>query len=189
MLAVVALAGMALNCAPDRTFGAFDPPEFPQFGAAVKEYTKLVDRLDKDLGRLPDRAEPEQINQHRSALADAVRKTRAGAKQGDIFIAGEQPAFRQILRSETAGREGAPARKAIKDDNPKGNSEGHPTPPVALAVNGPYPDGAPRSTVPPTMLLRLPKLPEGVEFRFVGKALILYDARANLIVDFIPNAL
>jgi hypothetical protein len=169
--------------------GASDAPKFTEFKAKVKDYVELVDRLDKALGRLPDRAEPEQINQHRRALADAIRKSRTGARQGDIFVAGEQPVFRAVLRSETAGREGAPARQIIKDDNPKGNPEGHPTPPVALAVNGIYPDGAPRSTVPPTILLRLPKLPDGVEFRFVGKALILYDARANLIVDFIPNAL
>jgi hypothetical protein len=35
----------------------------------------------------------------------------------------------------------------------------------------------------------MPKIPETVEFRFVGKALVLYDTRANLIVDFIPDAL
>jgi hypothetical protein len=34
-----------------------------------------------------------------------------------------------------------------------------------------------------------PMLPEDVEYRFAGKHLILYDARANLIVDFIPNAI
>jgi hypothetical protein len=56
-------------------------------------------------------------------------------------------------------------------------------------VNAAYPDSAPLSTVPPTLLLRLPKLPKEVEFRFVGRDLVLYDAYADLIVDFVPNAM
>ena len=181
MLAAVAIAG-ALAASGDE-------PKVPEFRAKVKSYTDLVDRLDKDLGRLPDRAGPEQINAHKRALAAAVKQARAAAKPGEIFVASEQPVFKSILKTETRGKEGAPARKTIAEDNPKTPDPGHKTPPVTLAVNATYPDGAPRSTTPPTILLRLPKLPENVEFRFVGKALVLYDPRANLIVDFIPNAL
>jgi hypothetical protein len=170
-----------------------DEPKVPEFRANVKTYTQLVDRLDKSLGRLPDRAEPEQIVAHKRALAAAIKQARAGAKPGEIFVASEQPVFLNILKTETKGRDGGPARKAIAEDNPKppANSKEaeHKTPPVTLAVNATYPDGAPRSTAPPTILLRLPKLPENVEYRFVGKALVLYDPRANIIVDFIPNAL
>ena len=35
----------------------------------------------------------------------------------------------------------------------------------------------------------LPKLPEDLEYRFIGKRLILLDAHAHLIVDYIDNAL
>jgi hypothetical protein len=35
----------------------------------------------------------------------------------------------------------------------------------------------------------LPQLPEDVEYRIVGKTLILRDVDANIIVDFIPNAI
>jgi hypothetical protein len=181
LLATVAIAG---------AFAATgDEPKVPEFRAKVKTYTELVDRLDKSLGRLPDRAEPEQIVAHKRALAAAIKQARAGAKPGEIFVASEQPVFLSILKVETKGKEGAPARKAIAEDNPKAQQSEHKTPPVPLVVNATYPDGAPRSTTPPTILLRLPKLPENVEFRFVGKALVLYDPRANIIVDFIPNAL
>lgn len=190
--AVAALAALAvLGCAPRRSFAErTDEADFSAFTKNLKAYTGLVDRLVKDLGALPDRATPEKINEHRRALAAAIQKARPAAKQGDIFAAAEQPAFIKILRSETAGRQGAPARKTIAEDNPKAPQKSdHKAPPVKLAVNALYPDGAPRSTVPPTVLLRLPNLPETVEFRFVGKALVLYDARANLIVDYIPNTL
>jgi hypothetical protein len=193
--AVIALAVLAsAGCVGRTTYAQrADSLEVPQFHAKVKDYTALVDRLAKDLGKLPDKADPERINSHKRALADAIRQARAAARQGDIFVPSERGGFIQIIRSETKGRDGAPARKTIAEDNPKGPAKpqeaDHKTPPVKLAVNAVYPDGAPRSTVPPTLLLRMPKIPETVEFRFVGKALVLYDSRANLIVDYIPDAL
>jgi hypothetical protein len=60
---------------------------------------------------------------------------------------------------------------------------------VPLKINVKYPEKEPLSTVPPNVLLSLPKVPEELEYRFVGKYLILRDARANIIVDFIPNAI
>lgn len=52
-----------------------------------------------------------------------------------------------------------------------------------------YPENEPLSTVPPNVLMTLPMLPEDMEYRFVGKHMILRDARANLIIDYIANAL
>ena len=43
--------------------------------------------------------------------------------------------------------------------------------------------------MPPKLLLRLPRLPEEVEYRFLGRHLILRDVGANVIVDFIYNVL
>ena len=57
-----------------------------------------------------------------------------------------------------------------------------------LKVNVAYPERAPLATVPPLILSRLPSLPEGIEFRFMGRELILRDTNANLIVDFIHEA-
>ena len=51
--------------------------------------------------------------------------------------------------------------------------------------NAPYPEGAPLSTVPPDLLAKLPKLPEPLEYRFVGGHLILHDSDASLVVDFL----
>jgi hypothetical protein len=43
--------------------------------------------------------------------------------------------------------------------------------------------------MPPTVLVNLPSLPDEVEFRFVGKYLILRDTHADVIVDFIADAI
>jgi len=36
--------------------------------------------------------------------------------------------------------------------------------------------------------LNLPRLPRELQYRIVGRALLLYDTQADLIVDFIPDA-
>ena len=35
----------------------------------------------------------------------------------------------------------------------------------------------------------LPPLPEDVQYRFAGKHLLLFDAKANIIIDFMLNAI
>jgi hypothetical protein len=56
-------------------------------------------------------------------------------------------------------------------------------------VNDAYPEKRPVTTVPPTILLALPKLPNEVEYRIVGRDLLLLDVRANLVVDLIREAM
>ena len=56
--------------------------------------------------------------------------------------------------------------------------------PAVVAVNGVYADAAPSSSVPPSLLLRLPPLPEGLRYGFVGRTLILTDSEARVILDF-----
>jgi hypothetical protein len=56
-------------------------------------------------------------------------------------------------------------------------------------VNDTYSKVRPLATMPPNLLLRLPDLPPDLEYRFVGRHLILRDARANLIVDEIKDAI
>jgi len=56
------------------------------------------------------------------------------------------------------------------------------------SVNAPYPKNAALATVPPLLLLRLPKLPDGLEYRFMGRDLILHDTTANIVVDILREA-
>ena len=79
-----------------------------------------------------------------------------------------------------AGLQLLSAGHLLKDDDPKA---------FPFKVNTFYPDKEPLSTVPPNVLQTLPPLPEEIEYRFIQKHLILRDARANLIIDYIPNAI
>lgn len=58
-----------------------------------------------------------------------------------------------------------------------------------VGVNDKYPDGIPVTSMPPELIDQLPKLPEKMEFRFLGKRLVLVDSCASLVVDITPNLL
>ena len=52
-----------------------------------------------------------------------------------------------------------------------------------------YPNEKPLSTVPRNILAALPRLPDDIQYRFLGRHLILRDTRANVILDRIPYAI
>jgi len=172
--------------------------------AVVKDFTDRVERYweihKKAEAAAPPidkkKEEPAAILEHEKALAGGIRAARANAAEGDIFTARVQELFVGIIRQELSSGRGKTAREIILGEgNPKhrddeGDSK-HPEPPakIVLAVNANYPSAAPLSTVPPSVLLNLPKLPQGLEYRFVGRDLILFDSKANIIVDILRNAI
>jgi hypothetical protein len=161
-----------------------------EFSDRAGIYSQLSRKAAATLPSLPEKASPEQIAAHQKALAKAIQAGRAGAFQGEILFDGVVPVFLELLRSDLAGAKGRDARETIKDGDPRTDKPptrpGEPKPKeVALVPNAPYPEGAPLSTVPPDLLAKLPKLPEPLEYRFVGGHLILHDSEASLVVDFL----
>jgi hypothetical protein len=53
-----------------------------------------------------------------------------------------------------------------------------------LVVNGSFPEGQPRSTMPGNLLRILPQLPNGLEYRVIDTHLVLIDLDANIVVDY-----
>jgi hypothetical protein len=146
----------------------------------LKDYVALHTKLEATLPKLPADATPIQIDKNQRQFEALMRKTRATAKQGDIFTPEAQPVIRRLVATVFGGPEGAALKKAITDESPE--RKGQP-----LVVNARYPDDVPVSTVPPQILQTLPKLTEDLEYRFVHDDLILLDAHAHVIADFIPN--
>jgi hypothetical protein len=154
----------------------------------VGEYVKLHDRLKREAGGpLPAGASPEQIEAFILRLRPKIQAARARARPGDLLVPELQPVLRRILRAELTGPGSAHAREAVlREGNPRAET---PAATVVVEVNGVYSIAAPVSTVPPNVLLRLPPLPEEVlEYRFVGRDLILRDVAADLIVDYMKEA-
>ena len=152
-----------------------------EFNAKVKAYVELQKRVNSNVPPLARaEADPAKIPIHTKALANGIQQARVNAKPGDIFSPQVAQEFRQIIRNELQGKKAA--KETVKTGNP---TEEPATAKIALAVNAPYPEKAPLSSVPASLLMHLPKLPDGVEYRFLGSHLILLDSMANLIVDYI----
>src|SRR5919108_3887677 len=155
----------------------------------VEHYVKKIhNKVAKQVGPLPPQATPEQMLAHQRALLDGIRALRPQARQGDLFVPAAQPIVKRIIAAELTGRAGAPARKEMLNGNPPVDPDHDDRMRVPLAVNAAYPEAAPVSNVPPSVLLTLPLLPKEVEYRFVNRDLVLRDVEANMIVDFLPAA-
>lgn len=153
-------------------------PSFAQ--SADSEFTERVAAyasLQASLGAAPAvEANAVHLAVARDQLADRIRHSRAAAAVGDIFTPRAAREFSTRLRNALD----APTWAAVMDDNPGE---------FPCFVNADYPEEMPLSRVPTTLLVVLPTLPEGLEYRFVGRHLILRDRRANVIVDYVPYAL
>lgn len=154
------------------------------FKQRVNDYVKLRDKAEnKAPVELEKQSQPAEIVAAEKSIAHHVRTARATAKRGDIFTPATQAMFRRMLRPPLAkGPDAADNKAIIKDDAPEPKD-------VPFKVNAEYPKEVPLSTVPPDVLAALPALPKDIQYRFAGKHLILFDAKANLIIDFMLNAM
>jgi hypothetical protein len=152
---------------------------FKTFLDRVGAYVSLHKSVESTLPPLKPTDLPEMITAHQLALARKIREARPNAKRGDVFTEDAGKAFRITIRDEFRGPQGQSARITIR--------QGAPLSKIQLNVNEPYPDGVPFTTMPPTLLLKLPKLPDQVAYRIVERDLILLDVRANLVVDKITG--
>ena len=157
-----------------------DAAALATMNARLKEYVELHSKLERTLPKLPDDATPQQIDRNQRQLEQLVRDARRTAKQGDLFTPEARPVIKRLLATVFGGPEGKQLKDSIMDENPVG---------VRVTVNGRYPDTVPVSSVPPQVLQTLPKLSEDMEYRFIGDRLILLDAHAHVIADFIDHAL
>lgn len=160
--------------------GAQTPP-LTQQPAGFDDFTQRVQQYMKLRNSLPNQRttkHQDQIVSRRHALARSIREARSTAKQGDLFTPESTPEFVKVIRGTL---QGPGVRKTIR--------QGEPVTGLHLTVNGAYPEHLPRTTVPPTLLLRLPRLPDKLAYRIVGHDFVLQDKEARLVVDLIPGAL
>jgi hypothetical protein len=145
----------------------------------VNQYTAVHQKLENTLPKLSKESTPQQVDAHQRALAKLLQEARKDAKQGDIFIPVSQTVIKKLIAKVLSGPDGPSLKASVMDENP-----GVPN----LKVNARYPDEIPVSTIPPQLLGLLPKLPEEMEYRFVGNDLILMDTHGHIVADFIPNS-
>ena len=153
---------------------------FADFTRRVQAYTDLRDMAARTVPPLKVSVDPTKIRHASDALAFAIRLARADARQGDLFSPEIAAAFRIAVGAGCEGRY-AELLEIITDE--------WESPLPAPAVHARWPMGTPLPTMPPDLLAALPALPAGLEYRFMNRDLVLLDIDANLIVDFVPEAI
>jgi len=158
-----------------------DAKAVEEFQAEAEAYSELHNQLESRLPPLPAQPAPAEVHQHVNALADLIASARRQAKQGDIFVSEIEPLIRQRAQTVFASVQGGQDKAAIRDEQSERSLEAR--------VNQRYPEHVPVSTVTASVLVTLPLLPEVLQYRFLGRHLILIDVGARLIVDYLPDVL
>ena len=156
-------------------------PGFQEFSDRVQKYIQLHKSIESTVPKLKATNEPELIAAYQKILARKIKAARLHAKRGDIFTPAAKEDFVKAVSSEFQGPQAPHAKATIK--------QGAPLKKVHLHVNEIYPESIPYTSVPPTMLQKLPKLPEEVAYRAVSSDLVLLDVKANLVVDYLPGVI
>jgi hypothetical protein len=148
-----------------------------QFQNQIKAYQKIHNEAQSQVPNLKRTDDPQEIADREAALARAIQTLRAQAKIGEIFAPEYQPYFIKIVQDDFATR-AAVDRKALIDELPKN---------MKVDINTVYPTSLALATFPAGLLRKLPDLPPELEYRLVGRSLILRDVKANLIVDILRD--
>lgn len=166
-------------------------PHFPGYATKddaqiVRDFetrvAKYIDVRKKDAGSAPHPTNsPEKIAETRQDVASKTKAIRSGAKQGNIFTPEIATYMRKRISQALSGPSGARIRASLRHAEPVDG--------IHLRVNETYPQGVPLQSTPPSLLLTLPTLPDGLEYRIVGSNLLLRDIEPNLVVDFLPNSI
>jgi hypothetical protein len=155
------------------------PPsaEITEFFGRLDAYLQVRARAESKVPELKETSDPAEISAREKALADTLRVERAGARQGEIFTDAAAAVFRRIITADFKKRRPVDLAALLEEV------------PLTMPprVNEDYPTTLPLATVPPSLLAELPTLPDGLEYRFLGRHFILRDTKANLIVDFVPD--
>ena len=152
-----------------------------EFDKRTEEYASLHERLSASLPRLPEKATPEQIDKYQQSMVALIRKERVNAKPGEFFTPAMVALVKRASSATVAGSDGKENKETIMDENPGKLPD--------VTVNDRYPDGVPVASMPPELLETLPELPEGQEYRFLGKRLVLLDTCCLLVLDITPDVI
>jgi hypothetical protein len=177
--------GQVADPAAKASLSAGDQKTIDSFLHKAKDYLAAQHDAPSQ-GQLKPTTDVAELDRRRDALKQAIRTARPNAKQGDLFTPPAAALFRKLMAKAVEGPDGVKVRRSLQSAEPATAAQS-----AQIAVNRDYPnqEGQPLQSAPATLLQNLPVLPKGLEYRMVGRILVLRDTEANLVVDYLPNAL
>ena len=151
-----------------------------EFKRRADRYMQLHDKVQKQGTRQIQRDDIGENLVSQQALAMRLRFARRDARPGDLFTPAIEKALRRAMDPELRGPAALTSRESIREDAPAT---------FVLVVNGSFPEGVSRSTMPGNVLKILPPLPNGLEYRIVDTHLVLIDLDADIVVDYMLDVM
>lgn len=179
---VISLVATAAATAPmtAQTLPPVDQLVRADFAFRVQAYVDVKAAVGRTILPLGSLSDPAEIRSRTAALATLILIARWNARQGDIFTPQVADLVRGAIRGGCQGDYAAVVALAEEELV-------LPLPPAS--VHGRWPWTAPVPTMLPGVLAALPRLPPGLQYRFMNRALVLLDIDANLVVDYVPDAI
>lgn len=190
MLAVVGLTTVAGFAQPrakssaprvaQRAVPSSDEVALAKFRESVDAYLGLRKRISEELPPLKVTPRAAEINAASDALARAVQRGRGNARQGSFFDSSIAVVIRRQLELALRSTDRASVLALINEE---------PSTLKRPTIHMRFPAGAILATSPAVLLQALPPLPKELEYRFIGRILVLRDVEAALILDYLSPAL
>jgi hypothetical protein len=157
------------------------PASLAQFNAATHQYAQLHRQIERQLPPFRAHSDAQDIFESSNAMASALQTARAGAREGDIFTRDVAAVIRARVAAALTAHGFLP--EEVVAATLEETDDEAPLP----VVNGRFPwrRGA---AMWPCVLDALPSLPNELQYRLVGRDLVLVDTHADLIVDILRNA-
>ena len=154
------------------------------FQRRIDEYVLLHRLLETFIPPLRVTRDISQNETSMRTLRLRIQLARRNAQLGEIFTADAARTFRRQIAGCLTREEW----QAVHDDNGRNDEEELRVEAPLLIPNMEWPERVPYDFVPPQLLRVLPPLPVELQYRIIGRSLVLWDHHANLIVDILPAA-
>jgi hypothetical protein len=151
-----------------------------EFQTRLDQYFELRNSLSKKLQPLSPTPNAAELERRQEALAAAIRRARTQAKRGDLIPPAVAQLIATIVRDDFQ-RRNPTAKMGVFEEVAARKG--------ASLINKSYPADQALPTVPPLLLMNLPKLPDNLQYRFVGRDIVILDGDLQVVVDYIPTLL
>ena len=152
-----------------------------QFDQRIAAYAELHQRVYAVFPPWSPTDDASVLVRRRAHLGSAIRTERGHSTQGEIFDSATAATLRDIVADALRGVD---VELLLADVY-----EGCETPAgYRPVVNASYPDWATHQ-MPVALLIALPALPAGIQYRLIDHDLLLWDVNADVIIDVLPDAL
>jgi hypothetical protein len=183
LLGIVLCGAGAAADAQSRMTGQQDATALRVFHERVADYVTLHRLLEGGIPPLRPTTDMEELRANTRALAARIQTARESVPQGAIFT----PDVSAMIRGRLA-RALSPEEWGWILDEHATDEQGRAIRVPPLRVNMEWPSTVPMQFMPPRALLALPRLPAELQYRLIGRTLVLWDLHADLIVDLLPGA-